>query len=263
MQKNIVFRSLEQKKQYKYPYFLLGFYLTFLLSTVCLASKLTLVDGLLLPGGIFVFIFTFTICEIAGETYGYAYPRLFIWIGAAAEFFFAFVVTAVSHLASPDYFKHPEAYQIVFDPTMRYVFSGLAGLLVGEIVNIYILAKWKIWWRGKLFPVRCLASAALGQAFLTIIVDILNYTGKMSFHDLMRMMVAGYLWKIVFASLLVFPAWIAVRYLKKAENVDHFDLNTNFNPFKLSLDNDDYQHKSSAEILEYPSDIAEQAKMKN
>ena len=64
MQKNIVFRSLEQKKQYKYPYFLLGFYLTFLLSTVCLASKLTLVDGLLLPGGIFVFIFTFTMSQI-------------------------------------------------------------------------------------------------------------------------------------------------------------------------------------------------------
>ncbi|MDF1929910.1 VUT family protein [Legionella pneumophila] len=87
-----VFAALERKKQYKYPYLLLGLYLTFLLSTVCLASRITQVGSMLEPGGIFVFPLTFSICDIVGEVYGYAYPRLFIWIGVLAEFLFLWLL---------------------------------------------------------------------------------------------------------------------------------------------------------------------------
>lgn len=231
----IVFNSLSRKHQYKFPYIFLGLYLTFILVTVCLANKLTLVSTIILPGGIFVFPFTFSICDIVGEVYGYAYPRLFIWVGVFAEFIFSLVLIGVSHTAAPEYFKNSEAYQIVFDPTFRYVVSGLVGLLVGEFVNVYLLAKWKIALRGRFFIFRCLISTAIGQACLTIIVDILNYTGKMPTQDLIYMMFSGYGWKMFFALLLVFPAWVLVKYLKKSENIDYYDFNTNFNPFILSL----------------------------
>lgn len=231
-----VFESLSRKKQYKYPYIFLGLYLTFMLATVCLANKLTVIGNLILPGGIFVFPFTFSICDIVGEVYGYAYPRLFIWVGVFAEFIFSLVLIAVSHTTAPNYFLHSEAYQIVFDPTLRYVASGLIALLVGEFVNVYLLAKWKVTLHGNFFILRSLFSTAFGQACLTIIVDILNYTGKMPTSDLITMMISGYSWKMCFAMLLVVPAWFLVRWLKEAENIDYYDINTNFNPFILSLD---------------------------
>ncbi len=34
---------------------------------------------------------------------------------------------------------------------------------------------------------------------------------------------------------MVFPAWLLVKYLKKVEQVDHYDIHTNFNPFVFSL----------------------------
>ncbi|MBA3661048.1 MAG: queuosine precursor transporter [Gammaproteobacteria bacterium] len=228
--------TLSNQSQYKYPFLFLGIYLTFLLATVCLAGKLALIGNLLVPGGIFVFGFTFSICEIVGEVYGYSYPRLFIWTGVLAEIIFALVVTGISHLSSPEYFKHQEAYWLVFDPTLRYVVSSLVGLMVGEFVNVYLLAKWKIAWRGKFFIGRSLVSAGLGQATLTIIVDILNYYGKISSSNLVWMMISGYLWKMCGALILVFPAWLLVKYLKKVEEVDHYDINTNFNPFIFRLD---------------------------
>lgn len=233
-----VFDSLSRKRQYKYPYIFLGIYLTFMLATVCLANKLTLISGWVLPGGIFVFPFTFGICDVVGEVYGYAYPRLFIWVGVISELLFSLVLIGVSHTTAPGYFQHSEAYQAVFDPTLRYVLSGLAGLIVGEFLNVYLLAKWKISLRGRFFIFRSLLSTALGQASLTIIVDILNYTGKMPTEDLISMMISGYSWKMVVAILLIFPAWILVKYLKQAENIDHYDVNTNFNPFVLSLNTD-------------------------
>ena len=233
--KKEIFDALTRKKQYKYPYLLLGLYLTFLLSTVCLAGRITQVDTMLVPGGIFVFPLTFSICDIVGEVYGYAYPRLFIWIGILAELIFSIVVITVSHFPAPEFFTQASAYQIVFDPTIRYVGSGLVGLLVGELTNIYLLAKWKIFLKGKFFIFRSLISTALGQALLTVIVDMLNYFGKLTDHHLGWMMVCGYLWKMAFAVIMVFPAWLLVRYLKKVEQVDYYDIHTNFNPFVFRL----------------------------
>lgn len=230
-----IYDALTRKKQYKYPYLLLGLYLTFLLSTVCLASRITQVGSMLEPGGIFVFPLTFSICDIVGEVYGYAYPRLFIWIGILAEFLFSMVVITVSHLPAPEFFTQATAYQIVFDPTLRYVGSGLIGLLIGELANVYLLAKWKIFLKGKYFILRSLLSTALGQALLTVIVDLLNYFGKLTEHHLGWMMVCGYLWKMGCAVIMVIPAWLLVRYLKKVEQVDHYDIHTNFNPFIFSL----------------------------
>ncbi len=237
MLSNAVFDSLSRKNQYKYPYIFLGLYLTFMLATVCLANKLTIIHHWILPGGIFVFPFTFCICDIVGEVYGYAYPRIFIWIGVLAELFFSLIVISVSHTSAPIYFTNADAYKVVFDPTFRYVLSGLAGLIVGEFINIYLLAKFKIALRGRFYIVRSLFSTSLGQVLLTIIVDLLNYTGKMPTLDLISMMISGFSWKIVFALMLVFPSWFLVRYLKKSENIDHFDIFTNFNPFIFNLNN--------------------------
>lgn len=222
-----------------------------MLATVCLANKLTMVNGWVLPGGIFVFPFTFGICDIVGEVYGYAYPRLFIWVGVLSEFMFSLVLIGVSHTTAPEYFKHPEAYQIVFDPTFRYVVSGLIALLVGEFVNVYLLAKWKVALRGRFFIFRSLLSTGIGQACLTIIVDILNYTGKMPTDDLISMMISGYSWKMVVAVLLIVPAWIMVKYLKKAENIDHYDVNTNFNPFMLNLNEEKRSNTIDIPVQEY------------
>ncbi|RUR09705.1 queuosine precursor transporter [Legionella septentrionalis] len=248
-----VFDTLVRKKQYQYPYFLLGLYLTFLLSTVCLASRITAIGPMLEPGGIFAFPLTFCICDIVGEVYGYAYPRLFIWVGIVAEFIFASIVIGVSHLPAPDFFTQANAYQIVFDPTIRYVISGLVGLLIGELTNVYLLAKWKILLKGRFFIFRSLLSTAFGQALLTIIVDALNYFGKITESNLGWMMFCGYLWKIGSALIMVFPAWLIVKYLKKVENIDYYDIHTNFNPFLLTLEQDKETFKQAPVNVKFSS----------
>lgn len=234
---NRILSSLQQKGQFKYPFFFLGIYITTLLCTVCLANRFTLVGHLLEPGGIFIFPLSFTICDIVGEVYGYAYPRLFIWIGIGCEFMFSFVVTIVSHLPAPLFFLKSQSYIAVFDPTMRYVFSGTIALLVGEFLNVYLLAKWKIRLKGKWFVLRCWFSTALGQLSLTIIVDLLNYFGKLNQQDFIWMMFCGYFSKLIYSSAIAFPAFFIVEKLKKIEKIDYFDIDTNFNPFVLSLAN--------------------------
>lgn len=242
---NTIFETITRKKQYKYPYLLLGLYVTFLFSTVCVSSMVVKVGPLLLPGGIFSFPLTFCICDIVGEVYGYAYPRLFIWIGVFGEFILSFFVITVSHLPTPPFYSDAPAYQTVFDPTIRYVISALVGLLVGELANVYLLSKWKIILKGKFFIFRSLVSTAFGQALLTIVVDILNFSGTQANHKLGHLMIGGYLWKMGSALLMVFPAWLLVKYLKRVEQVDHYDVNTNFNPFIFTLGDENRNSRST------------------
>ena len=48
-------------------------------------------------------------------------------------------------------------------------------------------------------------------------------------------MLCGYFWKMCSAMIMVFPAWLLVKYLKRVENIDYYDINTNFNPFVFGI----------------------------
>ena len=217
---------------YKHVNLLLVLYITFLLLVVSLANRFLMLGGMLQAGGIFVFPLTFLICDAISEVYGYSLARKFIWLGAFCELIFALTATAIVHLPYPTEWQHYSAYKVVFDPTIRYVLSGLVALLVGEFINVYILVKWKIRLQGRLFWLRSIIAAACGQAALTIIVDICAFLGVMSLESLVWMMYSGFAWKMAFAILLAYPTWIVIKFLKKSEGVDIYDLNISFNPFK-------------------------------
>lgn len=227
--------AMDPTPRFKFSYLLLGLYITCLLLTVSLANRFTSVGFFLEPGGIFVFPIIFPICDIAAEVYGYAYPRLFIWIGAFCELFFAIAATLVSHLPHPGYFLHAAAYQAVFDPTIRFVLSSLIGTLIGEFLTIYLLTRWKIEFKGKFFAARMIASSAIGQLVLSAVVDILAFGGKLYTPQLTLLIFSGFLWKMAYIIPLAFPCWLVVKYLKRVEQTDFYDINTNFTPFKLAL----------------------------
>lgn len=223
----------ESKHAPKYIYILLSLHILFLLLTVTLANRITQIGPLIEPGGIFVFSLTFVICDITCEVYGYKYSRLFIWLGVACELLFALIVVAVVHLPHPPSFTHSEEYKVVLSPTLRFVLSSLTGTLVGEFLNVFSLAKMKLFMSGRFFIIRSIISTAIGQLFVSIIVDILAFLHTMPFEELSWMILSGYLWKMMYAILFVFPSWIIVKYLKKVEEVEYFDINTNFNPLKF------------------------------
>ncbi|NNM58632.1 MAG: queuosine precursor transporter [Legionellales bacterium] len=219
----------------KYPFILLAIYIGCILITVSLANRLVIFMGVTEAGGIFVFPLMFPILDIMGEVYGYSYPRLFIWLGVAIEFFFSITTILVSAMPSPSGFVYAESYHHVFDPTLRYVFSGLVGTICGEFINVYLLAKWKIRTKGRFFIARSFISTAIGQGFLSFIVINLMFLGKMSYQELLSIAFNGWLFKMVFAFIYVIPAWYVVAYLKNIDKVDYYDFITNFNPFKMAI----------------------------
>lgn len=213
--------------------FLSSFYVLMLCLTVCFANNIIQTFDMTLPGGIFVFPLSFIVCDVVGEVYGYGIARTFIWIGIISELIFASASQLLILIPHPEFFQHGEAYTTVFSPTLRYVLSGIAGFFVGEFLNIYILSRWKVYWKGKLFVVRSVCTTAIGQLLLSIVVDYLAFYGKMATPHLWMMIFSGWKMKMIYSLLFVLPASMIVRYLKRTDKVDHFDTNTNYNPFKI------------------------------
>ncbi|APS45903.1 integral membrane family protein (plasmid) [Piscirickettsia salmonis] len=223
--------SSTPRRGYKYASVFFTLYLVTVLSTEILATRFTDVFGYIVPGGIFIFPLTFVINDIAGEVYGYAEPKKYIWLGFLAEIIFAAVVMAVAHADYPATFTHAKDFQVVLDPTFRYAISSLMGIFVGEFLNIYILSKLKILTKGKKFPIRFIISNAIGQLFLSIVVDTLIFFGKVDFSTFLHMVWNGYVWKMAIALIFALPAWLLIIKLKRAEGVDVYDHNVNYNPF--------------------------------
>ena len=140
------------------------------------------------------------------------------------------------HLPHPGYWHLAENFNQVLGglPTL-FAISFIAAP-VSDFLNIYLLVKTKILFKGKYFIVRNVTASAIGELVDTVIIgSLLTMLYHWQGHQWMIMAVI-YCVKLVYAFLSSIPALIVTRILKKHEGFDANDQDTNFNPFRLRID---------------------------
>jgi hypothetical protein len=103
----------------------------------------------------------------------------------------------------------------------------------GEFTNSYVLAKCKVQTQGKRMFLRFVLSTVVGQFFDSVVFVLVAFTGVMSVSGLVSVAATGWvlmvLWEIV-----ALPVTLPIaNTLKRREQVDYFDINTNFNPLQF------------------------------
>ena len=221
-----------------YDRIMAAFVTILLLSNLIGASKPSYV---ILPGGmewsfgagVLFFPVSYIIGDVLTEVYGYARARRVIWTGFAALLFMAFMAWAVVSLPAADGWDGQEAYEKVFGNTWRIVAASMIAFWAGEFANSYVLAKMKVWTKGKALWTRTIGSTVVGQGLDSLIFYPLAFYG-----------LAGWppelLWQVVISQWLIKTAWeailtpftsLAVNWLKREEGVELFDTDTDFSPF--------------------------------
>ena len=97
------------------------------------------------------------------------------------------------------------------------------------------MAKVKLLTKGKYLWTRTIASTAVGQAVDTVIVMVVAFGGTIDNRTLLQLMIDGYVIKVAYEVLATPITYWIIGTLKKAEGVDPFDYDTNFNPFAKFL----------------------------
>lgn len=209
--------------------------ITIMLSTLVLIYKIIGNNDFRVSAATLVNPFWYLINDSITEVYGYSMGRRIIWASLACELLFALICTIFINLPSPPDWLLQQSFTNVFGSLFRVCLGSFSAILLGSFINIYALSKWKILLRGHYFWLRSLGSTGIGELFFTVIAFAIEFVGKAPASQIIELIIVSYLFKMVFAGFAIYPISKITLYLKKAEGIDIYDTDINFNPFKFNL----------------------------
>jgi uncharacterized integral membrane protein (TIGR00697 family) len=234
-------------RAYKYYDFIMAFFVAVLLiSNIASAAKI--VDwGVSLFGlplafdaGTLLFPVSYIFGDILTEVYGYKKSRRVIWAGFGAAGLMSLTFWLVGLLPGERAWQE-YAGQAAYEAILGGVASGgivvasLAAYFAGEFSNSFVLAKMKIATQGRWLWMRTIGSTLVGEGIDTItFVLIAVLFGVFPWEIVLSLITANYIFKVGIEILFTPLTYAIVGFLKRAEQEDYYDRETNFNPFSLT-----------------------------
>ena len=195
-----------------------AFFVTLYLVSNVMAVKVISIFGLFyFDAGTITFPFAYMLGDVLTEVWGYRTAKRVIWL----TFFCNIVMVACTQigvwLPSPDYLDATaSAYNHVFTYVPRIVIASLAGFLLGELSNAWIMERLKQKTKGKRLWVRTIGSSVVGYIFDTLPFVLIAFLGVVSTHDLIYMLVFQYVSKLLIEAVFGTPmAYVAIRLLNR------------------------------------------------
>jgi queuosine precursor transporter len=227
-------------KAYRYYDLILGAYVCVLLCANLIgAAKVSVVT---LPffgpreymAGVLFFPISYLFGDILTEVYGYARDRRAVWSGFAALVFAAFMAAVIVHLPPAGFWRNRQpAVEEMFGNTPRIVCASMLAFWCGSFVNSYVLAKMKIWTRGRWLWTRLVGSTICGELIDTGLFYVIAFGGLWAARDLIAVTIDQYVLKVLWEMIATPATYRIVAFLKRAEQEDYYDRHTNFTPFSL------------------------------
>lgn len=209
--------------------------LSFLLACHLLVHKLVLIGGVVFSASTLVFPFTYFFGDVIAEVYGYKVSRQLIWATFFCMLLFDLIPALLIRLPSPAFWHFGPDYSTVVGQLPRTFLGDFIAINVGQFVNVYALTKLKVLMNGRNFPLRSLLSTLIGEGVFTILAFMIMFFGVNNIHVIIEAMLFSYIFKAICAFVAVYPAYLFSNYLKYTEQIDVFDVSTNFNPFSLEV----------------------------
>jgi queuosine precursor transporter len=218
---------------YRHYGLLVHVYVVILLVSNLVGQKLSAFGPFRVSGAQILFPITYIFSDIFTEVYGYAGSRRAIWIAFLANSTMGLMgMLMVWMPAAPEWpAANQRAFEIVFGAVPRMIVASLVAFWAGEFTNSYVLAKMKLWTRGRWLWTRTIGSTVAGQAVDSLIVTAVFYWGTVPLTTILVAAGSGYVFKVTYEAAATPLTYLVVNALKKAERVDVYDEGTNFNPF--------------------------------
>src|SRR5436305_53524 len=178
-----------------------------------------------------LFPITYIFGDVFTEVYGYKGSRRAIWIGFFASVLMAVMAMFVVLLPADPTWQNQKAFEAVFYQVPRAIAASLVAYWCGEFTNSYTMAKMKVWTSGKMLWSRTIGSTVAGQLVDSVIVIVLIFAGTTSWSKIVNLIISGYLFKVTYEAAMTPITYLVVNGLKRAEKIDVFDQDTDFNPF--------------------------------
>ena len=160
-------------------------------------------------GGALLFPLTYVLGDVLAEVFGMRGARRAILLGFGVSLLASLTFLAVGAAPAAPGYENQEAFVAVLGFVPRIVVASLAGYLVGQFLNAWVLVKLKQWREGKGMWKRLLGSTVVGEAADTTIFCLIAFGGQIDGGTMLNYIVVGYLFKVsVEAVLLPVTYWV-------------------------------------------------------
>jgi len=229
-------------RQYRYYDFIMAAFVVVLLcSNFIGAAKqasitLPLIGPVTFGAGILFFPISYFFGDVLTEVYGYARDRRCVWAGFGALLFASVMAAVVVHLPPADT-EFMKSYQQnldgVFGDAWRIAAASMTAYWCGSFANSYILARMKIATEGRWLWTRTIGSTAVGELVDSSLFYMLAFYGRWETTTIIQVAMIQYLLKTSWEILATPLTYKLVGFLKRKENEDYYDRDTDFNPFTV------------------------------
>ncbi len=234
-----ILRPKVEGKNYRWFPLVTALFVTTLIISNIIAVKVVQIGPLFVPAAVILFPVAYIFGDILTEVYGYARARQVIWTGFFCNLL-AVVAIWIGGLlpAAPFWsagsFTSPQtaqqAYQSILGFTPRLLLASFIAYLIGEFLNSFVLAKLKVRTGGRFLWLRTISSTIIGQGADSTVFLSIAFSGIFSTSELGSAILSQWLFKVSYEVLATPLTYVVVRWLKRVENEDYYDRETNFNP---------------------------------
>lgn len=196
-------------------------------------ARLVSIFGYVISPGTLSYPLSFLISDCITEVYGFKKARLTMLTTALFNLLFILFGQLIIKLPSPSFATDNAAFDKLLSLNLWIICASFISYFIAEPINSFLIAKLKILFKGKYIGIRFILSTLMATLLDTVLFVSIAFYDTVSISNMSIMIFNVWLIKVLI-ELTFLPFLIRLtKWFKKKEEMDIYDLKTNFTLFEL------------------------------
>ena len=183
------------------------------------ATKGVAFGPIITDGGFIVFPLTYVIGDVLSEVYGFKAARRVIYLGFAMNAIAALAFWVTIYLPAADFYANQDHFENVVGAYTQLIIAGLAGFIVGQTINAWVVVLIKERTKEKHLWARLIGSTFVGQLGDTVVFCAIaaSVIGITSFGDFVTYTAQGWVYKTAVEIVVLPVTYRVIAFIKQRE----------------------------------------------
>jgi uncharacterized integral membrane protein (TIGR00697 family) len=175
--------------------------------------------SIITDGGFIVFPLTYVIGDVLSEVYGFRAAERAVFVGFVMEAVAAFAFWVTIYLPAADFYTNQASFEAVVHAFTQLIIAGLAGFIVGQTINAWVVVRIKAHTKEKHLWARLVGSTFAGQFGDTLVFCSIaaGAIGINTWRDFITYVALGWLYKTAVEIFMLPVTYRLIAYIKRHE----------------------------------------------
>ena len=181
------------------------------------ATKLIAAGPLITDGGAFLFPLVYVVGDVLSEVYGFRATRRAVLLGFGMSALAAGTFWLVQQAPPAEDWPNQEAFEAVLGFVPRIVLASLAGFLVGQLLNAWVLVRIKRRTLERRLWARLVGSTVVGEFADTLVFCTIAFYGVITGWTFANYVITGFVYKVAVEVLVMPVTYRVIAAVKRGE----------------------------------------------